>query len=201
MHDDKIPTYCRILLESLREPEDLFLHFDQKSKRFDGMTFKNKDLLNASKLREIETLITQPFYGLLEHLQRVNQRYALVSYAGIELHEKEELFLQISTKMLARTLKSGDFTAWGSAYPKLRLVETDSEKPPNWETERVKYVALVEFLVRDLGFYSASVMDTNEDAEEAFSSYVPRPPRQVSLSSKPAENRRRNSNAPNNRDL
>lgn len=180
MYEPTIPRYCQILLEYLDGPMTMELDFGQndqkKPGRLDGLTFKHKDTLAASKLRELEALLSQPFYALLDELQKVNKRYALVSYAGVQLHPKEDFFLQVSSKMLGEAIGTVSIASWQGAYPRLRLVPTNVEQPPQWNQQRLHYVALAEFLVRELGFYSGSLEEPNDNAEEAFSAYLPPSP-------------------------
>lgn len=119
-----------------------------------GATFKNNDTLSSSKLRELETLLTLPCPDLWKYIEQVNKRYALIADNGMSLNPKEAFFELASRKAIALVLDTGPMVYWASSYPDLTLSNHKSERPYNWKLTRAVFLALVEFMVRELSLSS-----------------------------------------------
>ena len=121
----------------------------------EGATFKNKDLLSSSKLRELETLLTLPWIDLLIYLEQVNKRYTLLIENGMSLHSKEMFFHRACDDALALVFKDTDTKQWAKVYPNMTLALMEESCPKNWETTHTAFTALLEFMVRELSLSSS----------------------------------------------
>lgn len=181
MYNSTFPLYCKRMAQlidgiAIDSPDINFfeseLDFggDRDSAKvrvhhLEGATFKNKDSLSSSKLRELEMLLMLPWWELLLYIERLNKRYTLLSENGIELHPKETFFQLASRNALALVLDKTDKDTWKREYPHLTLAYNDEYSPKNWKSTHVGFVALVEFLVRELSL-SSTVIAWNAQASK-----------------------------------
>lgn len=130
--------------------------FKELPNHLEGTTFKNKDTLSSSKLRELETLLTSPWLNLLDYVEIVQKRYAPLASNSIQLNAKEEFFALAEDKAVAFALGNATRANWAHQYPILTLSsKANAQSPKHWISIHAVFVSLVEFMVRELSLSSA----------------------------------------------